>query len=275
MTHSMSQDDWYKKDQESDAVGASGATGYVYILCRSNNSQITKIGFTTTSALSRANNYTDGEWVIHRQYSMPVWLAKLTERASHQILRPYWLDPKITGGSASEIFTCDLETAENAVELAHLEQLEIALNSLKLPAPIISLILSQHKLKDTSDADCILNSLSENENNLKLKLIEQKKIFDDNFHSMQSDFKKKVGILEEEIEILKNKCADLQAEKNSLSDIIESARNADLDEMFLLEADLNKFGQKKINQRQFESLRDNFRKALELIKIYRIRSSLK
>ena len=107
--------------QETDKTDS---VGYTYILHRTDNPGLVKVGFTAVSSQSRAGNYTDGEWQVHKEFPMPIWLARLTERASHRHLKSYWLDPKITGGTASEIFMCPLDIAVSAVELAFLEELE-------------------------------------------------------------------------------------------------------------------------------------------------------
>lgn len=154
--------------------------GYTYILVRSNNSNIIKIGYTSVSSQSRAYNYTDGEWEVHKHYQMPIWLARLTEKASHKILKEHWLDPKITGGTASEIFTCTIEVAENAVQNAYKEQLRLALLSLKISPKICDYILYNNSLAETSELATSITELgSRNESLLNeidiLKQIIKKK----------------------------------------------------------------------------------------------------
>ena len=87
----------------------------VYVLKRTNNPDLCKVGYTSISAKGRASQYTDGDWVVHSELFMPKWLARETEKTAHSILRKYWLDPKITGGTATEIFQCSPETAAEAV----------------------------------------------------------------------------------------------------------------------------------------------------------------
>lgn len=91
--------------------------GVVYVLKRKSKTpiELCKVGFSTISGDSRAKNYTDGEWAVAAEFKMPVWLAKLTEKATHKILGEYWMDPKISGGTANEVFCCDPELAETAV----------------------------------------------------------------------------------------------------------------------------------------------------------------
>jgi hypothetical protein len=113
-------------DTETLETDRTDAIGYVYILFRPDNPGLAKVGYTAVSSQARASNYTDGDWKVHREFPMPIWLARLSERTAHKNLKSYWLDPKITGGTASEIFTCTLDIAENAVELAFIELSDVS-----------------------------------------------------------------------------------------------------------------------------------------------------
>lgn len=245
--------------------------GCVYILYRTDNAGITKVGFTSVSALSRANNYTDGEWRIHKQYTMPVWLARLTERAAHRNLQNYWLNPKFTGGTASEIFNCKPDIAESAVEIAHLEQLEGVLASLNLPEIISSYVLSRNNFSVKSELSELVDVFTRNENELKIKIIDLERSHKNNVEYLRIECKQKSDILESELKSLHEKYLELQTAHKELLAIINAAKNMELRQMIELENDLKKFSEKKINPSQFELLRENYRKALELIEQYRIR----
>ena len=111
--------------------------GIVYVLKRSstkkpNQSNICKVGFTTISGDARAKDYTDGGWQVISEFHMPIWLAKMTEKAAHKELSDHWMDPAITGGSANEVFYCEPELAEAAVIVAKDECIISAIISLNL-----------------------------------------------------------------------------------------------------------------------------------------------
>ena len=102
---------------------------YVYVLDRVDaTSPISKLGSTTVSAESRAKDYYDGEWRVHSVKPVPALLRFPIERIAQEILidEGLWLDPKLTGGSASEIFLCAPERAEQAVS----ESFELVSNRL-------------------------------------------------------------------------------------------------------------------------------------------------
>ena len=61
---------------------------------------------------------------------MPLWLARVTEEAAHEELAEYWLDPDITGGTATEIFQIAADKAEIFVGTAIEKQRGIAIQSL-------------------------------------------------------------------------------------------------------------------------------------------------
>jgi|GEM_PF-6714082 len=156
----------YIVESEHNDNGQSDQSGYVYILFRTDNPGVVKVGFTSVSAESRANNYTDGEWKVHKHFPMPVWLAKATERSSHKNLKNFWLNPKVTGGTASEIFTCSLETAEIAVQSAFTEELTKLLKTLRVPDPFVKFILNEHGIIESSDISTLVRQFQDEENKL-------------------------------------------------------------------------------------------------------------
>jgi hypothetical protein len=238
--------------------------GLVYILKRSSNSKIIKIGHTSKTSESRALNYTDGEWIAHQEYSMPIWLAKLTERSAHALLSKFWLDPKLTGGSASEIFTCSLEEGEIAVQMAYIEQLEKALNLLRLPETLVKLILKEKGLSSEISLSTIELGLEEINikryaeiQTLKHDLIDLQ-IKNNNLQNKLTETN------ERELAALSSynkKIEHLQTELTELRKSITSS-TSELDYEIAI---LDKISEKKINMRDFEVLRDGFRKAIKII----------
>lgn len=243
-----------EKDKESQSINLDlservGSVGYTYILFRKTNNNIVKIGHTSVSSQNRAENYTDGDWQVHKEYSMPIWLAKLTEKAAHANLKSYWLDPKVTGGSASEIFTCSLPIAEQAVELAFSDQLRQVLRSLKVSHEVEEYILYENNVIESSQL---------------IKLIEKEK-----------EDAEKIKHLESELNLLNNELKiaidEINLLKNKLSLIVLDDSNELLERINFLE----RFSDQKISPSQFEKLRDNFRNAIEIIRIMRLRESHK
>ena len=92
----------------------------VYVLKREDKPGISKVGRSDNSGKTRAGNYTDGKWKVHKEFEVPVFLAKPIEEKAHALLKAqgHWLDPEITAGSAQEVFTCDPKTAELKVKEA-------------------------------------------------------------------------------------------------------------------------------------------------------------
>lgn len=103
-----------------EALGV-GSGAFVYVLYRENGYGTTysKVGSTTLSAGSRANDYTDGGWQVFDEMPIHPAIRYHVERQSHEILKCYWLDPSMTGGTAREIFTCSPEEAVKAVREAY------------------------------------------------------------------------------------------------------------------------------------------------------------
>ena len=92
----------------------------VYVLKREDKPGISKVGRSDNSGKIRAGNYTDGNWKVHKEFEVPVFLAKPIEEKAHVLLKAqgHWLDPEITAGSAREVFTCGPKTAELKVKEA-------------------------------------------------------------------------------------------------------------------------------------------------------------
>ena len=245
----MSINEKYEESQlvTSDISERVGSVGYTYILFRKTNNNIIKVGYTSVSSQNRAENYTDGDWQVHKEYPMPVWLAKLTEKAAHANLKSYWLDPKVTGGTASEIFTCSLPIAEQAVELAFSDQLRQVLRSLKVSPEVEEYILYENSVIESSQLT---------------KLIEKEKEDADKIKNLVSN----LNLLNNEIKIAKDEINQL---KNKLSLIVLDDSNELLEQINTLE----RFSDQKISPSQFEKLRDNFRIAIEIIRIMRLRES--
>ena len=88
----------------------------VYILYRS-DSRYLKVGRSKHSATIRASDYTDGNWLVHKEFEVPSYLDALIEEESHTQLKKAgkWVDPGITGGSATEVFDCTKTEAESVV----------------------------------------------------------------------------------------------------------------------------------------------------------------
>ena len=125
-----------EKDESSPSLNSNSI---IYVLSRSSNDKISKIGSTKVSAESRANDYTDGEWSVYSQITVPSIFHFTVEKFSHEILKQkgYWLDPKISGGSANEIFLCEPITAMDAVEGSWSSVRQKTLNLLGVPVPLL------------------------------------------------------------------------------------------------------------------------------------------
>ncbi|MDA8579061.1 hypothetical protein N9L08_09050 [Rhodobacteraceae bacterium] len=121
-------------EEKADLSNDYSSEGIVYVLKRKSTTPVAmcKIGFSRISGNSRAKNYTDGDWSVVAEFHMPVWLAKLTEKAAHQELNEYWMDPGITGGTAHEVFYCDPETAEIVIAIAKEDCIKTAILDLNL-----------------------------------------------------------------------------------------------------------------------------------------------
>jgi hypothetical protein len=238
--------------------------GIVYVLSRAANASIVKIGHTSKKAESRASNYTDGEWVVHSEYSMPLWLAKQTERRAHAILAQYWLDPRMTGGSASEIFTCPTEEGDIAVQLAFLEELEHTLKLLRLPSTLIDIISKEHRISDNISANKIQTSLLEANSRQQITIAEmagQIEALKQTIRNLAENSENTIVALKIKNEALETRILDLERE---LLDSQQSRKRPA--EEFAQEVQvLENISNRKINQKDFELLRDGFRRAMEVI----------
>jgi T5orf172 domain len=147
---------------------------WVYVLRRESHASMCKVGFTSVSAKSRALEYTDGEWIVFAEYSVPNWLAKDVEKEAHLQLSKYWLDPKLTGGSATEVFLCEPELAEIAIQIAQEKKRVDAALSLGFPLEIAREVLL--KKKPTSEVSPAFSALEESNQNLRklLRIVELK-----------------------------------------------------------------------------------------------------
>lgn len=120
-------------DAQQTEVEDTNRMGCVYVLKRNGHKSMCKVGFSSVSAKLRASQYTDGEWIVHQEIQLPIWLARLVEKESHNRLAEYWLDPKLTGGTAKEVFLCEPEIAEITVEDAKQEKILEAVIQLGIP----------------------------------------------------------------------------------------------------------------------------------------------
>ena len=256
-------------DAYSNLSSDESGVGLVYLLKRGENTSVIKIGHTTKTAEIRASNYTDGEWLVHKNYSMPIWLAKMTERAAHAQLNQFWLDPKLTGGSASEIFTCSVEDGDVAIQVAYIEQLERALRLLGIPDAFVKVVLKDRGLSsDTSISSLELrldairrDGLKENEIlTRKIQLLETDQLKSEEHSDRISK------LIEAEKKALLEKIAALETECSKFKNYIQSSINDFDKEIEMLE----NIAGKKINLKDFEMLRDGFRRAVEIIRKLRI-----
>jgi len=109
-----------------------GGRAFVYVLKRPGQEKVCKVGYTAVSSKGRSRDYTDGEWEVFTEFEMLKWLAQRTERAAHRALKDYWLDPKMTGGSAREVFLLGPHDAETIVKQVCAEQRYIAIKELEM-----------------------------------------------------------------------------------------------------------------------------------------------
>jgi len=257
--------DYFASSESTDSIG------YVYILFRPDNPGLAKVGFTSISSKSRALNYTDGDWRVHKEFPMPVWLARLSEKTAHTYLKQYWLDPKITGGTASEIFTCSLTVAEEAVNKAFIDQLRRALKSLRLPESLVTVVLEQYGSTESNDLSVILTKIESDFEKIKVQQDERVR-----------ELLEQIDGLKDQIELLKKELTEASSlpiyyktKYQELEDVMNNMRKMTADELLIKEAELKRFYRKKVSFSHYELLRDNYRKAIDLIETYRIRESQK
>jgi T5orf172 domain len=256
--------------------------GLVYLLVRPTNKSIVKVGFTTKTAESRALNYTDGGWIVDNEYPMPVWLARLTEKAAHQKLSNYWLDPGLTNGSASEIFTCSVEIADTAIKIAYIEQLEASLKSLRIPEVIVSIILKNSTISDLqspdstrTDLESLLKKAAQETDEVKNQLKQAERYF----AQTESNLKQQISELKQllnrkDLEIEKITTSSENQRKADLKKIMEAEKQIEQIKQLIHDAlghcrqeikAIERYSRKKISPRDFESLKDHFSRSLNVI----------
>lgn len=111
--------------------------GCVYVLQRKEHEKVCKVGVSSLEAQARAKDYTDGDWEVFFELPMPAWLAKLVEKLTHTKLKKFWFDPKITGGTANEVFMCSPELAKSKVIHARNEKAEQVMRQLGVHAQVV------------------------------------------------------------------------------------------------------------------------------------------
>lgn len=189
---------------------------------------------------------------------MPIWMARLTEQAAHKKLSQYWLDPKITGGTASEVFTCPYNVAEEAVEQAYKDQLDRVLTSLKIPQNIKEFIRQQHGLSEESQLGKLISEIS----SLKSKLSES----ETNIKTTNQTFEIQVARLKNEL-INYKKINEMLMERLNNIDVTYP------EGLYHEIRDLELFSDSDIKPSQFEKLRSNYRKSVEIIRILALRET--
>ena len=203
--------------------------GIVYVLKRSNTnkpnqSNICKVGFTTVSGDARAKDYTDGGWQVISEFHMPVWLAKMTEKAAHKELSDYWMDPAITGESANEVFYCEPDLAETAVIIAKDECIFSAIIALDLSET--EFLLLTNKIKSEKYTDCLARDIGINratvlENESNKTKTHLKKKYEQKIKKLNHDNEK----LEKELAALKVKHEETSPKQVSINNAKSVTKN--------------------------------------------------
>lgn len=250
-------------EDEQVLVSELDGFGCVYILKRSKHREICKVGFTSVSARSRASEYTDGEWVVHKEHQMPLWLAKLVEKEAHVQLAEYWLDPKLTGGSATEVFLCSPEVAEVAIEIAKKEKTAEALAQLGAPRSIAKQLIEQ--ISDSKHASSISQALEEANLRLSARISE--------LEAANTTFRNELEILhlsqpqaiEEATKSLRDNISIILAENLRLKSKIDELLHPSLSAIEITAADLTRMDRNKIRYEDFAQLRNKFFEAVHLI----------
>ena len=244
--------------------------GLVYLLKRRINSSIIKIGYTSRTAESRATNYTDGEWIVHKEYPMPVWLARMTERGAHLKLERFWLDPKLTGGSASEIFTCSIEDADIAIQISYIDQLEKSLRHLGIPSSITKIIIKERGLSSDISSSTIEKHLATISGEQKSKVENLNAQLRKNLDELELE-KEKLQLMQKlhdaECKSLHEKISQLETDVSTLKSVIHTSTLDFNKEISILE----NISEKKINTKDFEMLRDGFRRAIGVMRHLRLK----
>lgn len=223
--------------------------GIVYILTREKQPGVCKVGYTGVSTKSRAKGYTDGDWIIYSEYSMPLWLARLTEKATHKQLEQYWLDPGITGGSAQEVFLCNPELADTALEIALAEEKESALKQLGVPAA-----LARHITNDSE----LASIMTELEKTHRIEIASM----DEKLSSLLDEKK----ALNDRIDQLEGLVESREQQISELERYFDSLTNSMSKDEFLLSlSELNAFNDRRHTYDDFTELLDHYRAAIRLI----------
>lgn len=159
-------------------------TSIIYVLTRQQDTSsiLSKVGSSKVSAQSRAQNYTDGGWVVYHEILVPSVLQFLVEHFAHRILKDkgFWLDPKITNGSASEVFLCEPTIAKEAVDISW-ENIRISLaEQIGFPSEIVQSLLNENTVSQSieefksKNASILSRIRIEHETKLKEQLSELK-----------------------------------------------------------------------------------------------------
>lgn len=250
---------------ENDQVLVSELDGFgcVYILKRSKHREMCKVGFTSVSARSRASEYTDGEWIVHKEHQMPIWLARLVEKEAHVQLAEYWLDPKLTGGSATEVFLCSPEVAEVAVEIARNEKSAEALAQLGAPRSIAKQLIEQ--MSGSKHAFSISQALEETNGRLSARISELAAANTAYRNELETLHLSQSQATEEATKSLRDNITVILAENLRLKGKIDELLRPSLSAIEITAADLTKIDRNKIRYEDFAQLRDKFFEAVHLI----------
>lgn len=143
---------------DPEAISLLNPSSIIYVLSRTDNSSISKIGSTEVSAQSRAQNYTDGDWSVFFEIEVPSAVKFSVERFAQRILKSggYWLDPKISGGTATEVFLCEAKIAMNAVQKAWVVVRQETLLQMGIPVEV-----SRKFEEKSSESHIFIKSISE------------------------------------------------------------------------------------------------------------------
>ena len=250
-------------EDEQALISELEGFGCVYVLKRSTYREMCKVGFTSVSAKSRASDYTDGEWIVHKELQMPNWLARLVEKEAHVQLAEYWLNPKLTGGNANEVFLCSPEVAEVAVEIAKREKTVEALVQLGAPRPITKLLLEQSS--DPEHSSSITQAFEETNRRLSTRISELEA---ENTTIKEELEKLRLSVpqsIEEATKISRDEIAALSAANLQLKGSLDELIRPSLSAIKITSDELAKIELNKVRYEDFAQLRDKFFDAVHLI----------
>ena len=164
---------------DPEAISLQNPSSIIYVLSRTDNSSISKIGSTEVSAQSRAQNYTDGDWSVFSEIEVPSVVKFSVERFAQRILKSggYWLDPKISGGTATEVFLCEAKIAMNAVQKAWVVVRQETLLQMGIPVEV-----SRKFEEKSSKSQIFIKSISE--------YAEESKVLEGNIKELEMDIGK-------------------------------------------------------------------------------------